>query len=98
MEHSTSMSGNGPSGGMGTAGAPAYEALGRLSSTAHQTVDRLADGATRAVEKLASQRQWLSEAPPRALASSRSWIQDKPLETVGIALAVGYVVGRLLRH
>jgi hypothetical protein len=38
---------------LGQTGAPAYEAVGRLSSTAPQTVDRLADGATRAVETLA---------------------------------------------
>lgn len=109
MDHSILMPGNGASGGMGSAGAdlhsringaspPVREVVGRLSSTVHKTVDKLADGAARAVDKLSGQHQWIREAPPRALASSKSWIQDKPLETVGIALAVGYAVGRLLRH
>lgn len=112
MDHSTLMPGNSSSGGMGGsagggadlsgksdgAAEPVREAVDRLSSTAHQTVDKLADGAARAVDKLSSQHQWIREAPPRALASSKSWIQGKPLETVGIALAVGYAVGRLLRH
>ena len=112
MDHSTLMPGNGASGGLGGMGlagtdSPSkmeraadstQEVVGRLSSTVHQTVDKLADGAARAVDKLSSQHQWIKEAPPRALASSKSWIQDKPLETVGIALAVGYAVGRLLRH
>lgn len=112
MEHSVLTPGNGSSGGVGGVGLAgadsrgkvngasehAQAVLGRLSGSAHQAVDRLADGAARAVDKLADQRQWISQAPPRALASSRTWIQDKPLETVGIALAVGYVVGRLLRH
>ncbi|MCX7257012.1 MAG: hypothetical protein NTZ64_09805 [Polaromonas sp.] len=112
MDDSTLMPGNGASGGlggMGLAGADSrgkidgaadstHEAVGHLSSTVHKTVDKLADGAARAMDKLSSQHQWIKEAPPRALASSKSWIQDKPLETVGIALAVGYAVGRLLRH
>ena len=112
MDQSVLTPGNGSSGGMGGmgpagadspgkingAGEHAQEVLGRLSGTAHKTVDKLADGAARAVDKLSGHRQWIGDVPPRALASSKSWIQNKPLETVGIALAVGYAVGRLLRH
>ncbi len=112
MDNSTLVPGSGSSGGMGGAGSAgadagaktdgagehAQEVLGRLSGTAHQTVNKLADGAARAVDKLAGQGQWIKEAPPRALACSKSWIKDKPLQGVGIALAVGYAVGRLLRR
>lgn len=107
MDHSILTSGNASSAGVGSAdsrskingaGEHAQEMMDRLFSTAHQTVDKLANGTTRVVDKLADQRQWISQAPPRALASSRSWVQDKPLETVGIALAVGYIAGRLLRR
>jgi len=112
MDDSILMPGNDASGGLGGAGLASVDlrskidgaaestqdAVDYLSSTVHKTVDKLADGAARAMDKLSSQHQWIKEAPPRALASSKSWIQDKPLETVGIALAVGYAVGRLLHH
>lgn len=74
---------------------PAHETVERLSSAAHHTVDKLAGGAAEMADRFSGQARWMSETPPRVLASSKSWIQEKPLEAVGIALAVGYFVGRM---
>ncbi len=74
---------------------PARAAVDRVSTVAHQTVDKLAMGATRAADRWSDQTRWAMEAPTRALDTSRSWVQDKPLEAVGIALALGFVLGRL---
>ena len=67
----------------------------RVSGAAHETVDKLADQATQVADKFSDQTRWLSEAPNQALVSSKDWIREKPLEAVGIALAVGYLYGRL---
>ena len=67
----------------------------RVSGAAHETVDKLADQATQVADRFSDQTRWLSEAPNQALVSSKDWIREKPLEAVGIALAVGYLYGRL---
>lgn len=74
---------------------PAHETVERLSSVAHHTVDKLAGSAAQVADRFSGQARWMSETPPRLLASSKSWIQEKPLEAVGIALAVGYFMGRM---
>ena len=78
-------------------GNPAHDTVERLSNAAHQTVDKLAGSAASVADRFSDQARWMSETPPRMLASSKSWIQEKPLEAVGIAVAVGYLMGRM-RH
>lgn len=81
--------------GIDKAADPARQAVDRLSSAAHKTVDRLADGAANVAERFSDQTRRVTEAPKEALEFSRSWVQEKPLEAIGIALAVGFVIGRL---
>ncbi|MFZ2294257.1 MAG: hypothetical protein WAW46_04395 [Polaromonas sp.] len=111
MEDPNSNSGNSPSDssvrrGVDSAGAalhstidkvadPARSTVERVSAAAHETVDKLASGATHAADRFSGQAHWVSEAPGRALECSKSWVQEKPLEAVGLALAIGFVLGRL---
>ena len=46
-------------------------------------------------DRLSEQAAWVAEAPSRAIDCSKSWVQDKPLEAVGVALALGFIIGRL---
>ena len=77
---------------------PARSTVDRVSSAAHNTVEKLADQAASVADRFSDQAQWASDAPERAMESSREWIRDKPLEAVGIALAVGYLWGRWSSH
>lgn len=111
MEDSNSNPGNSPSGnsvqrGVDTAGAalhstidkvadPARSTVDRVSAAAHETVDKIASGAAHAADRFSDQAHWVSDAPSLALERSKSWVQDKPLEAVGLALAIGFVLGRL---
>jgi len=74
---------------------PARHAIDSMSSTAHETVDKLATSAGHTVSRFADQTRRLTEAPSKAVDYSKSMIHDRPLEAVGIALAVGFVLGRL---
>ncbi len=74
---------------------PVRNTVDKVSSVAHQTVDKLADQAASVAERFSGQSQWLSEAPNRTLESSKAWIKEKPLEAVGMALAFGYIWGRM---
>lgn len=74
---------------------PARNAVERASSAAHQGVDKLAGSASHVADRFADQTRLVSEAPGRALEASKSWVQEKPLEAVGVALALGFILGRL---
>ena len=74
---------------------PARHALESMSSSAHGAVDALASSASHTASRFADQTRRLTEAPSKAVDYSKSMIQDRPLQAVGIALAVGFVLGRL---
>ncbi len=111
MDQTTASPGNVANGnpiqrGVETAGAalhsgidkvadPARSVVERASSAAHQGVDKLASGASHVADRFADQTRLVSEAPGRALEASKSWVQEKPLEAVGAALALGFILGRL---
>lgn len=74
---------------------PARSTVESLSASAHQTVDSLASSAGHVADRFADETRRISEAPGKALSYSKTCIQDRPLEAVGIALALGFVFGRL---
>jgi ElaB/YqjD/DUF883 family membrane-anchored ribosome-binding protein len=74
---------------------PARRAVDSASSTAHKTVDKIASSATHTADRFSEQTRRVTEAPEKALEFTKSWVQDKPLEAVGAALALGFIIGRL---
>lgn len=102
-------SGNSPTGLAGTvesAGAslhttidnaarPLHSTVDRVSTAAHETVDKLANSASQVADRFSDQTRRVTEAPARAVDFSKSWVQERPLEAVGAALAVGFILGRL---
>ncbi|MDB5886999.1 MAG: hypothetical protein JWR74_3170 [Polaromonas sp.] len=77
---------------------PANHAVKRVTHVAHEAVNKLSSGATQVADRVSEQAAWVSEASGRAVDSSKTWIQDKPLEAVGMALALGFIIGRLTAH
>lgn len=77
---------------------PAIDTVARATSVAHDAVNLLSSGATQVADRVSEQAARVSEASGRAVDSSKSWIQDKPLEAVGMALALGFIIGRLTAH
>lgn len=74
---------------------PARNAVDRISSAAHESVDKLASTAGNTADRFADQTRRVTEAPQRALDCTKGWVQDKPLEAIGAALAIGFILGRL---
>lgn len=74
---------------------PARQAVDRMSATAHETVDKVASTANHTADRFSDQTRYLAQAPARALDASKSWVQERPLEAVGAALALGFIFGRL---
>ena len=77
---------------------PALDTVGRVTEVAPEAVNRLSSGATQAADRVSAQAARVSEASGRAVESSKSWIQDQPLQAVGMALALGFIIGRLTAH
>ena len=76
---------------------PTLSSVSRLATAAHQTVDKLATSAGHVADKFADEARRVKQAPAQAVDYSRSWVQERPLEAVGAALAIGFLLGRLTR-
>ena len=81
--------------GASTAAAKAASAIDSARSTAHGAVDNVADRASAAVDWTAARISSATDAPNRYVDAGADYIRARPYVAVGIALAVGYVVGRL---
>ena len=90
------------------AGHSLHEAINRTADATRPAVDRLALGAHNAVDKVASvagqaaeiygaKSEQIKNATDKAVGSARGYVREHPLATVGIAVAAGYLVSRLLR-
>lgn len=79
------------------AGAAALPVVDRLLSGAHQAVDRLSGFAVVAADTVSEKSVQLKETHAKLMANGRSQVRQKPAAAVGIAIAVGYLLGRLMR-
>jgi ElaB/YqjD/DUF883 family membrane-anchored ribosome-binding protein len=69
-----------------------------LVSGVHDAVERLAHVVTQDADKVESSGESMKDAQVRATRCSRNYIREKPLTSIGIAVASGYLLGWALRH
>lgn len=74
----------------------ARPAVDRLASTAHQAVDKIADAANTTATKLSTQAEQLNAARERATQAASTYVHDNPLTSLGIAVAAGFLLSRLI--
>ena len=74
----------------------AHPMVDRVASGAHQTVDKLAGAAGQAAETLGVKGEQLKDAQMRAMEQCRGYVRDNPIASLGIALAAGFLLSRLL--
>jgi len=72
-------------------------AIERTASQAHQTVDKVAQAAHPAAEWIGESAERVRQTQDQMVTSARDYIRERPLVTLGIALAAGYLIGRLAR-
>jgi ElaB/YqjD/DUF883 family membrane-anchored ribosome-binding protein len=70
--------------------------LDRAARAAHHAVDRAAGAATPAADWLSAQAEAVRTAPDRIAENGREAISNHPWKAVGIALALGLLLGRVL--
>lgn len=80
-----------------TAVDKAAPAVNRIVDKAHATIDRVAESAVPAAEALQSAVKRTQEASTRMVEGCANSVRAQPLLSIGIAAAIGYLVGRLMR-
>ena len=69
----------------------------RLASGAHQAVDKLASAAGQAAETLSVRGEQLKNAQAHAVEQARIYVREHPVTALGIGVAAGFLLSRLLR-
>ena len=93
----TGMQGSTPLDSTSYAGTVRDEAnagLHRLSESAQHSLERFGHAASEAAQRLSTQSQALMRGP--AAESARIYMREHPLATIGIAVAIGVLLSRLL--
>ena len=74
----------------------ARPAVEKVAASAHQVVDRLAGAANTAADTLESRTEKLRDAQARLADSCREYVRENPIASLGIAVAAGFLLSRLL--
>lgn len=74
----------------------ARPAVDRMASSAHEVVNRVAGVASQTAETLGLKGEQLNSAQKRLMASAGEYMREHPVASIGIAVATGYLLSRLL--
>jgi len=74
----------------------AKPAVDRMATSAHEAVDKVAGVASHAAETLGVRGEQIKSAQDKLVESAREYMHEHPVATLGIAVAAGFVLSRLL--
>ena len=72
------------------------ETIDKASHSAHEAVDKIASATNQAAQALGEKGEQLKNAEQKLMESCRGYVQDNPITSLGIAVAAGFVLSRLL--
>ncbi|MFZ2450182.1 MAG: DUF883 domain-containing protein [Methylovulum miyakonense] len=72
------------------------ETIDKASHTAHEVVDKIASAGNQAVDALGEKSGQLKNAEQHLVDNCRGYIQDNPITSLGIAVAAGFLLSRLV--
>lgn len=75
-----------------------HPGVDQLTSGAHQAVNSLSGAASRAADTISVKGHQLREAQTRLTASYCAHVRERPLSSIGIAVAGGFLLSWLLRQ
>jgi ElaB/YqjD/DUF883 family membrane-anchored ribosome-binding protein len=73
----------------------AHEAIDRLAAKAGPAIDRLRGSATSAGETLRAKADQFGQLEEQWVEGARGYVRENPLAAVGIAVAIGLLIGKL---
>jgi ElaB/YqjD/DUF883 family membrane-anchored ribosome-binding protein len=72
-------------------------AIDRVSALAHQAVDKVAEAAVPTANWLTEQGETLNAAQKKLVEGTCSYVSTNPLKSIGVALAAGFLLSRIIR-
>ncbi len=72
------------------------ETIDKVSHSAHEAVDKTASAVNQAAEAVGEKEEQLKNAEQQMLGCCRSYINNNPITSLGIAVAAGFLLNRLL--
>jgi ElaB/YqjD/DUF883 family membrane-anchored ribosome-binding protein len=74
----------------------AQSGINRASDTAHQAVNRVAEAAQQTADRLTARGQEWATSGNEWMESTRVYVREHPMAAVGMAIAAGYLLSRIL--
>ncbi|MFA6164593.1 MAG: DUF883 domain-containing protein [Methylobacter sp.] len=72
------------------------ETIDKAAISAHEAVDKIAGATNQAAEALGEKREQLKNTEQQLMENCRSYISDNPITSMGIAVAAGFLLSRVL--
>ena len=72
------------------------DTVDKASNSAHEAVDKIASATNQAAETLNEKGEQLKNAEQQLMESCRGYVQDNPITSLGIAVAAGFLLSRVL--
>jgi ElaB/YqjD/DUF883 family membrane-anchored ribosome-binding protein len=69
--------------------------IDRAAQAAHRTIDRVAGAAAPAAEWMMQSAGQLRSQQDEVIETCRGYVRERPLATLCVALAAGYLIGRM---
>ncbi|WP_376694917.1 ElaB/YgaM/YqjD family protein [Wenzhouxiangella sp. EGI_FJ10305] len=76
----------------------AHERVDAVAAGAHEAVDWAAEATNNATDSLSETGHEIKATQEKWLAVAREYVQENPATSVGIAVAGGYLLSRILRR
>jgi ElaB/YqjD/DUF883 family membrane-anchored ribosome-binding protein len=73
-------------------------AVNRMASSAHEAVDKIADATNQAADSLSDKGHEIKALEERWLEKVRDYVEHNPVQSLGIALASGYLLSRIISN
>jgi len=86
---------SGAHGAVDQAAGKVRPAIDRAAQFAHHAVDKAADTAAPAAEWVSEKTESLRVTQKKVLDETCNYVSENPLKAIGIAAAIGFVIGRL---
>lgn len=96
--HSIDDAASGMHNAINSAASAARPVIDNLTSSAHQAADKMASGASRAAEVLEQKSRQLKDSQMRLTESCRTHMREKPLASLGIAIAAGVILALIFKR
>jgi len=72
------------------------ETIEKASASAHEVVDKITSATSQATEALGEKGEQLKNAEQQMMKHCRGYVHDNPITSLGIAVAAGFLLSRLL--